>query len=68
MIHWIAFLLFLACAIDVRTERMLLTFILGNLALAVYFWSLGGTLVAVFQALLSIGIALVLLFISEGTQ
>lgn len=66
MIEWVAFILFLACAIDTKTERLLLTFILGNLALALYFWSLGATLVAAFQALLSIGMTLVLLFISEG--
>jgi len=68
MIEWVTFILFLACAVDTKTERMLLSFVLGNLALAIYFWSLGGTLVAAFQALLSIGITLVFLFISEGVK
>ena len=66
MIEWLAFLLFLCCALDNKTERILLEFVLGNLALAAYFWSLGGGIVSAFQALLSIGITLVLLFISEG--
>lgn len=68
MIEWVALVLFLACAIDTKTQRMLLSFVLGNLALAIYFWTLGGTLVAAFQALLSIGITLVFLFISEGVR